>query len=769
MRPSIDEIKKDLGLFADLGTGGVAAKETPDGFVLRLVRNAEIVQLVFPKKIEKPILEFSGTNGAKLEHDSYRSLLASERFGNLTHWANVQGTFLRGRKQEQDDALTRYMDVSGVLDEGTANHRILGANELHGHFVDLAGKAHDENEVQILLINGSAGIGKTIAIQRLALERALNYNEEKTSLVLHVESRGRLLTFIEDLMAYSLQRLQLSVTFNQVPVLIRNGLVLLAIDGFDELGDPSGYDLAWAQVNELLNDVRGYGQVLLAGRETFIGKERIFKDIRGLNKNKDVVQTLTLEPPSPNNAVQWLKNNGWSDENIESCKDLFELGAYSLRPFFLRRLIEPDFAESFQQTTSDSQLETLIDLMIEREITKFGEPVEKQWPEKETRKRFIKEYMREVARELAESQSDAISEETLELLVEHVAQVIDEKISTDVVKILVNRAKAIAFLINDDRPTFRRFIHSQIMYHFLAHDAINVVANKELPKYIRRGILASDFLAVFSDVISSRIELGDNTPEKFRDVCIETLEKYSGADRVTRNLAALLLCFLSTKLGSNIKIKAPEVNEALLAESSEPAEVNVEWIYHLDIRDADVSQIDFSGSKIINLVVNRNSRVPSNLPTPASIEDTTMGAQPGSLYEPGKINDWIVAHSPRRRGADADVVRDHDIFKLLDRACRYRNYWIRQESDHEPFARRIIENPLWQDLLKMLNRHELLTEKEVPASENASIFFHIRRRMEILLKLRGDRQDSDILMVSDDDGNIDALIRDLDKFAANNP
>ena len=60
------------------------------------------------------------------------------------------------------------------------------------------------------------------------------------------------MTFLQDLIAFSLQTLRLNVTYDQVPVLARHGLVSIAIDGFDELGDPNGYDLAWGQVNDLI-------------------------------------------------------------------------------------------------------------------------------------------------------------------------------------------------------------------------------------------------------------------------------------------------------------------------------------------------------------------------------------------------------------------------------------------------------------------------------------------------------------------------------------
>ena len=110
----------------------------------------------------------------------------------------------------------------------------------------------DEPSVRVMLIDGPAGIGKTKLIEFLTASRADRFRTTGRPLVLHVQSRGRVLTFLQDLIAFSLQRLRLEVTFDQLPVLVRHGLVTLAIDGFDELGDPNGYDLAWGQVNEPL-------------------------------------------------------------------------------------------------------------------------------------------------------------------------------------------------------------------------------------------------------------------------------------------------------------------------------------------------------------------------------------------------------------------------------------------------------------------------------------------------------------------------------------
>lgn len=98
-----------------------------------------------------------------------------------------------------------------------------------------------KQSTSILLIDGPAGVGKTVFIENLACNRARSYKVKRLPLLLHVKSRGRILTFLQDLIAFSLQTLRLDVTYDQIPTLVRRGLITLAIDGFDELGDPNGF------------------------------------------------------------------------------------------------------------------------------------------------------------------------------------------------------------------------------------------------------------------------------------------------------------------------------------------------------------------------------------------------------------------------------------------------------------------------------------------------------------------------------------------------
>ena len=229
MNAVCSRILDEMKVFADLGTDGAKDEQTSEGFVVRLFRNGDELELVFADDGAGKVIE-RGPDSEFRTHASYRALLASERFGNLRSWAATQKMLLCETLKE--------IRPGGIHVQGAISDRddLLAADELDG-FLQSVDRGKDS--VQVMLIDGPAGIGKTKFIEALALGRAESYGHQRHPLVLHVQSRGRVLSYLQDLIAFNLQRLRLSVTFDQLPVLARHGLVTLAIDGFDELGDPN--------------------------------------------------------------------------------------------------------------------------------------------------------------------------------------------------------------------------------------------------------------------------------------------------------------------------------------------------------------------------------------------------------------------------------------------------------------------------------------------------------------------------------------------------
>ena len=476
----------ELAVFSDLGTDPPRAMRHDDRLVVRLTRGGDELQLEFINGPAGKVIEHRPNGAGSRTHASYRALLASEAFSDLRLWADHQKTVLRDTLKNVDGRI----HVEGVL-SGTGD--TLDIDALDDRLVP--GNGSDPS-IRVMLLDGPAGIGKTRFIESLAASRADRFLTTRRPLVLHVQSRGRILTFLQDLIAFSLQRLRLTVTFDQLPVLVRHGLVTLAIDGFDELGDPNGYDLAWGQVNELVTQIRGKGTLILAGRETFIGRERVSKQITSLGQH-DVLEALSLQPPDPDDARAWLRVNHWSQDDIASADALFDRGSYALRPFFLAQLGRPDVASTIRERAAGHPLAFLVEMMIEREAGKFGGALDRLLSV-DQRRTFVRSLLREIARHMADDQTEAIDEVSIAWLVEIAAP---EDLDPESLALLKNRAAVVAFLENDDAPRYRRFAHAQLLNFFLAEVAIEAISNGEVPKFIRRNILGADFLAALSDLV----------------------------------------------------------------------------------------------------------------------------------------------------------------------------------------------------------------------------------------------------------------------------
>lgn len=734
-------LQNDLALFADLGTEPPTVFSTEDRILARLFRGGVELELEFHNqgygRVTEKVLEENST----YTHASYKALLASPRFANLAKWADSQRILLEHIEQERNNRLP----VSG---------RLAGySNLINPECLDdiLQRTPNGPDTVSITLIDGPAGIGKTKFIELLCFLRATNYRLHQRPLILHVESRGRVMTFIQDLIAFSLQTMRVAVTFDQVPILVRNGLVCLAIDGFDELGDPSGYKHAWGQLNDLIAAVRGGGSVILSGRDTFIGPERIQKDVNAIRAD-DTVRALSLQAPSPIEAQHWLNQNGWTSEELESAGELFESGSYALRPFFLDQLARGEVAETIRSKAAGMPLAFLVDLMISREITKFGEVVEASMTEEE-RYNFVRDLLRETARFIADDQAESIDNVMLAYLVDMVAPA---ELEEELKNVLRNRVSVVAFLANDNSPNRRRFVHSQLFSHFLGEVTIDVLIQKEVPKYLRRNIFGSEFLAPFGDLALHMAHMGQGEyVTRFVNEASKLVAEYEHFDRAPRNIGALLISMLPVlEYIADVEQIGPfEVDDAVIGEGI-VAGVNLKGvtINQLDTRGADLRKLEFSEDcHITTLIANEATRLGGSFPVPVVVR-VEKEQIPRTIVNPVQVAEWMESKRPIGAvvpagdtvsipGSDAVSIMDnnHPLIHLLERACRNKAYWIKM-SDDDVISSRLINNQHWERLLDLLRSHDLVREEHKAAGGQRGQFVHIKRRMDILMGASEDEQ-----------------------------
>jgi len=733
MNDTCSKILEDMMVFADLGTAGAQAKQTSDGFEIRLFRSGDELALVFADDGQGKVIERC-RGGKPRTHASYRALLASERFGDLRSWAATQAKLLRETMAEIEPPIR----VEGTV----AGRDVRLASDGLDDFLWKADL--DENTVQVMLIDGPAGIGKTKFIESMALARAVAYGRRRHSLVLHVQSRGRVLSYLQDLMAFSLQSLRLSVTFDQVPILVRHGLITLAIDGFDELGDPNGYELAWGQLDDTIKEIRGEGTLILAGRETFFGVDRLKSALPALGE-RDIVHSLTLQPPSPLVAAQWLRGRGWSRTDVETTGALLDDGSYALRPFFLARLAEPETARAIRDSAGTGLLSVLIELMVSRESHKFGDAVDRVLTPEE-RHRYAYRLLCEAARYMAEDETDIISETALTWLVD---MALPEGVDPDVVGLLKNRAAVMAFLAKDVLPGYRRFAHSQLLNYFLSAAVVQSTSTNdvsgyedtrpEVPKFVRRNIFSADFLAVFAEVVRHTAEREPERVERFFETAQNWVRNYRSIDRGGRNLGAWIIAALPTmgEIASNsveFSIGPMEVDETMIRGTVPSSVLRNVLVKQIDIRGADLRNLVFEECVLGTAIVDAATRVPQTFPVPDRLRRQVYagGGPNDDIWAPDQIKDWLSSCTDGQPGRHQVPRNDRHVkmLRVLGRACRSSSFWIPESSETK--VDKFVNDPVWPRVLKLLNEHGAIREEEKGVSGRRTRFVHIKQPLRIL-------------------------------------
>ncbi len=727
MIPTTDRLRDELSLFSDVGTDAPVVHEDSRHVKVILYRNGVKLSLHFDKHTGS-VVQSSNETDPVTRYPSFRAVLASKAFADLRTWAGSQHRILRS---SGDEAL--LLPVSGSMTIDTENIDVSLDNI--DHFLTAI---RGEGEcLRTLLIDGPAGVGKTILIERLALRRSRSFMQVQAPLLLHVQSRGRVLSFLQDLIAYSLQTMRVQVTYDQLPVLVRHGLVQLAIDGFDELGDPEGYDLAWAQLAQTIEDIEGQGALILAGRETFIGRERLLKAIPRLGWAHHRLGVLSLKAVDPNDAKRWLRNRDWQEHEIARAEKwgLFEQGSYALRPFFLSQLagLVKDGEGASGKNTEFLATPPLIHLMkamITREAGKFGDRVQSVMNQ-EQREQFILQVLVEAARDIAENQTESVDEEMLLWFVE---VVLGDGCDDTIKRLLKNRILVLAFLVNDDRHGYRRFAHSEFYNFFLSHSAINAVRDKEVPKFLRRTILGADFLVSFGTVFESIPSVQAQT---FLKVGQDLLSKASNLDRSGRNIAALLLAALPVSdLPNGVGIVGANVDDAVIRGTAQFAHIADSSINQFDLRGADISGVSFDSVGVSTLIADETTRLSSSFPDVGWIQLVSERSLDKTL-DGARAIDWIDRHGRRPMNVDGSIVpvevKDHDLYKLLERACRVmlRHHWIRSPGDDREAL--LVRAPCWHELETLLINWNLLTKEDSrQVGGRPSTFYHIKNAADIL-------------------------------------
>ena len=279
------QIRRDIRPFADPGSEVI---DESDELYWEKDGEAHTARLKEAPGDYLPLITINGVDMA------YRDFLASAYMADLPRLAE----FIPKSLDRPDD----YVDTraSQSHDESFDNADLLVAR--------LSTEQLPYGSTRIILVQGDAGAGKTMALKKMTIDHATDYRDGSVpSLFFYIDAQGRSLSRLDDAMARELQDLRSRFSYNAVPPLVRNGLLVPVIDGFDELLGSGGYDEAFSSLAAFIAQLNGRGSVVASARSAFFDYNSFRLNAQRFAHDGQLsyqIDEVTLQP--------------WNDEDADS-------------------------------------------------------------------------------------------------------------------------------------------------------------------------------------------------------------------------------------------------------------------------------------------------------------------------------------------------------------------------------------------------------------------------------------------------------------------
>lgn len=722
MKDVLQEEIADLQLFAD--PFEVFQSSLNDGgWTATFVRKGE--EVAVRRDADGAISTLRGPGQPRYRH--LKGLLVSEAFANLGRLASAQLHVTR-----------KLAEATGELKEPLPN---AGRIECGGDTAELTfERVCDRLEsprtgLRVFVVNGAAGVGKSHLIERIVRRRAAPAsNRSGAPLLLHVESRGKVLTSLSDRIAGTLSSLRAGFVEEELKPLVRRGAVQVAIDGFDELSDSRGYARAWGALRDFIRDLGGRGTCVLAGRDTMLDVDTVRKGL-GNTVSGNSITLLHVEHPLADAVRVWLsKRDQWGghDEVLERVERQVNEIEYLGRPFFVSQIADlgPDL---FQQAQGDPVAE-LMKRMIEREGPKLTPEASGIDPERASR--LYRQVLSETALMMMDDETDAIDMEMVGLVVE---DVYTDHADAETVKALAQRPGALALLeeTRGDRGK-RSFPHETVRSYFFAHGVFDQFPEHGAPTGLRRVPLGADDFRIFNRVARRRTA---DEQGRLRERLLAGLREASSSDYLRANIGGLLLALApladeGEPAADRLDLAYLGLSDVWMADPLGAQQVSMVHchIHRLDVRGADLRGVRFSNVFVDELIGDPFVRFGESAPKIEWVMSYERSGEPRRIDASSGIEEWIERQSacPAPPGPDDPDKKWH----LLEKFARIsmRQYAIRGgKGNDDPAARRILGSPHWDDLEKLLKRHDRLeVDDKADAAGPRSKWYHLIAGAEFL-------------------------------------
>lgn len=339
----------------------------------------------------------------------------------------------------------------------------------------------------LIFVTADAGHGKSSLLSKYQYESARGFSSGASPLFWHIDLQGRQLLQLSEALMGDLGDLRVTGLWPEaIYRLVRRGLLILAVDGFDELAAERGDADALGALAQVISKLDGRGTVLAASRSAFFDVDDYLRQgsLAAAHMGSCSISRLHLEPwEREHNADYLCATSRWtslleSRAEIHAMAERLGLDGDEThpilgRPFLFTRVVK--WAERYEcpphellQPTVESMdsLDRVLNAFVEREV-------KEKWKVQQTGLPYLSHeqhvrFLEDVAYEMWLSQSETLRIDVINLLMGLLLD--DWKVSEAHQTNVLEMTRAHVLLVRPQGVPFeaRAFDHPEFRHYFLA-------------------------------------------------------------------------------------------------------------------------------------------------------------------------------------------------------------------------------------------------------------------------------------------------------------
>jgi hypothetical protein len=542
----------------------------------------------------------------------YQQFLASEQMANLGKLAQ-QTTLLerefkrRSRRELSGSKGSVVLYNCFVPQQLKLQGRSMGPSGLQA--LDQLVGSDSGGGTRIVFLSAQAGQGKSSLLDVFTVRQAARFlSNESSKICLYVDAQGRGLARLDEAIARQLNDLQFMLSYNAVVSLVREGLLTLVVDGFDELiGSRGTYDDAFGSLSNFIETLEGRGTLVAATRSSYfteeygsrgslldaddeLAYELVLVDLLSWDKKsqreyfRSVVAEAALSRQSARLAQREFNRLQSADNANLLSRPLFA------RDMSLLVIDEWAFSAGEEIRSTPELVSVLADSYIRREVeTKLLTrdrsailPAEK-----------LAQYYVEIAGEMWRLETRELDSRTLKELAELLIE--EWNLSTESGDIVRARYASLPFLETHGSSRTAAFEHEVFFSYFLAKSLAPEIWNAR--PGVAQALLSKAALdAVAADFIGSELwRLAESIDAAINRLCDVAQVRHPREPQIRLNCGALIAALL--RAGSRATAESIVLSRVahvdLAGEDLSRVELQVG-----ELEDVEFARCDFSGTRM---------------------------------------------------------------------------------------------------------------------------------------------------------------------------